>query len=138
MNDPHIARVMDQFKSIELALVGVGTVDPQQASLLRAGYLTASQLEELRQAGAVGDVCAIHFDIQGNVIDVPLTRRMIGIDAACLRAIPIKVGVAGGKSKISPILGASRARLINMLISDESTATSLLRELKENGNQPAG
>lgn len=138
MNDTHVARVMDQFKSIELALVGVGTVDPEQASLLRAGYLTASQLEELRQAGAVGDVCAIHFDIHGNVIDVPLTRQMIGIDAPCLRAIPIKIGVAGGPSKIAPILGASRARLINMLISDETTATSILRELKENGNQLVG
>jgi DNA-binding transcriptional regulator LsrR (DeoR family) len=86
----------------------------------------------------VGDVCAIHFDIQGNVIDVPLTRQMIGIDAPCLRAIPIKIGVAGGPSKIAPILGASRARLINMLISDETTATSILRELMENGNQLVG
>jgi deoxyribonucleoside regulator len=138
MNELQIQRVMEQFRSIELALVGVGTIDPEQASLLRAGYLTVSQLEELRQTGAVGDVCAIHFDLSGKLIDVPLTRRVVGVDAATLTSIPLKIGVAGGQSKISPIIGASRAKLINVLVTDELAASNILRDLRGDGSQISG
>ena len=135
MNEKQIQRVTEQFRNIELALVGVGTIDPRQASLLRAGYLNVSQLEELHQTGTVGDVCAIHFDISGKLIDVPLTRRIVGIDAAMLASVPLKIGVAGGQSKIRPIIGASRAKLINVLVTDELAASGILRDLKDDGNQ---
>lgn len=133
-SEKQIQRVIEQFSKIELALVGVGTIEPEQASLLRAGYLTVVQLDELRRAGTVGDVCAIHFDIYGKLIDIPLTRHIVGIDAATLTAVPLKIGVAGGQSKVRPIIGASRAKLINVLVTDELAASSILRDLKDSGN----
>jgi DNA-binding transcriptional regulator LsrR (DeoR family) len=75
-------------------------------------------------------VCAIHFDIEGNLIDTPLTRRIVGIEAEILAAIPMKIGVAGGDPKVSAIIGASRAGFINHLVTDEMTATSILTRLK--------
>jgi DNA-binding transcriptional regulator LsrR (DeoR family) len=132
MNETQVQRVVEQFRNIDLAIVGVGTIDPEQASLLRAGYLTVSQLEELRDAGAVGDVCAIHFDMEGKLIDTPLTRRIVGIDAETLAAIPTKIGIAGGDPKVSAIIGAARAGFINTLVTDELTATSILSRLKKN------
>ena len=133
MTEPRVLRVIQDFKSIELALVGVGTVDAQRASLLRAGYLTVQQLEELREAGAVGDVCAIHFDIDGNLVDLPLQRRVVGIDAATLAGVPMKLGVAGGQYKSDPIIGASRAGLINMLVTDDIAAMRIMHEFRRDG-----
>jgi len=130
MNAPHVQRVTAQFKQIDLALVGVGTVDYEFSSLLRAGYLDYSQLESLRQAGAVGDVCAIHFDIQGNLIDTPLTRCIVGIDDSTLRSIPVRIGVAGGQSKALPILAASRAGFINYLVTDEIAARRIQKTIE--------
>jgi DNA-binding transcriptional regulator LsrR (DeoR family) len=130
LNAPHIKRVLYQFKQIDLALVGVGTVDFEYASLLRAGYLDYRQLESLREAGAVGDVCAIHIDLQGRLIDTPLTRCIIGVDADTLRAIPVRIGVAGGQSKALPILAASRAGFINHLVTDEIAALRIQKYIE--------
>ncbi len=55
--DLQILRAMEQFQHIELALMGIGSLDPERASLVRAGYLSVAQVEQLRQLGAVGDVC---------------------------------------------------------------------------------
>ncbi len=125
--DPKIQRVIDSFKQIELALMGVGTVEPERSSLLRAGYASEAELDDMRQAGAVGDVCALHFDLDGQLLDVPTHRRRIGISPEQLTRIPMKVGIAGGQFKSAPIVGAARARFINMLVTDEVAALGALQ-----------
>lgn len=126
LNDSRVRRVMDQFRDIELALVGVGSNDPEHSALLNAGYLSAQQSKELSRAGAVGDVCAIFFDRSGKLIDTPVTRCVVGITPIDLAAIPTVIGVAGGKAKIVPIIGASRASLLNNLVTDDFTAQGIL------------
>ena len=126
----HIASVVNSYKDIDLAIVGIGTVAPARASLLRAGYMTVDQLDELRQAGAVGDVCVNHFDIEGNIIDIPLTRRLVCINTEDLRNIPLKIGIALGPEKVAPILGACRAKLVNVLVTDEITASQVVKMLQ--------
>ena len=44
----------------EVAVIGIGTPVPEYSSLLRAGYLSRSDLEELMEAGVVGDIVAHH------------------------------------------------------------------------------
>ncbi len=129
LNNQRVSRVLALAQGVTLALVGIGTVEPDASSLRRAGYLSAEQIGELAQAGAVGDVCAIHFDRLGQLVDVPLTRRVVGIDAATLVSIPTKIGVAGGQAKALPIVGACRARLVNVLVTDEVSAAGVLRIL---------
>lgn len=133
LNAPHIRRVMYQFKQIDLALVGIGTIDVEHASLLRAGYLDSYQLESLREASAVGDVCAIHVGINGNLINTPLTRCIVGIDSATLCSIPVRIGVAGGQSKALPIVAASRAKFINYLVTDEIAALRIQKFFEGDG-----
>ncbi|GIV93937.1 MAG: sugar-binding protein [Patescibacteria group bacterium] len=133
LNAPHIRRVMYQFKQIDLALVGIGTIDVEHASLLRAGYLDSYQLESLREAGAVGDVCAIHVDIDGNLVNTPLTRCIVGVDPATLCSIPVRIGVAGGQSKALPIVAASRAKFINYLVTDEIAALRIQKFFEGDG-----
>jgi DNA-binding transcriptional regulator LsrR (DeoR family) len=124
--DQRFKRVTAYCQEAQLALIGAGTVDPERSSMLRAGYLSDEQLQELRDAGAVGDVCALHYDLRGELIDTPLTRRMVTIDAPTLKAIPTKLAVAGGQYKAATILGACRAGFIDMLVTDDVAANSLL------------
>ncbi len=139
LNDSRVRHVMGEFRKIELALIGVGSVAPTERSALqRAGYITPEQAQELQAAGAVGDVCAIFFDIQGRLINLPLTRRIVGIDAANLSAIPVKIGVGGGPFKRAPIIGASRAGLINVLVTDDLTAMGILQDIQGNGKDGNG
>jgi DNA-binding transcriptional regulator LsrR (DeoR family) len=125
LEDSRVRRVMEQFRNIELALVGVGSNEPEHSALLGAGYLTLEQSKELARAGVVGDVCAIFFDRNGKLVDTPVTRCVVGISATDLTAIPTIIGVAGGISKIVPIIGASYAGLVNVLVTDDVTAQGI-------------
>jgi DNA-binding transcriptional regulator LsrR (DeoR family) len=123
---PHAHKVVERFNSIDLALVGIGTVNPALASLLRTSYINRDQLEELHYRGAVGDVCVLHYDIQGKLIDTPLTRSFLGISASALLRVPVKIGVAAGAIKAPAILGACRAGLVNVLVIDDIAATEII------------
>ncbi len=130
LEDHRIDRALVQTRDVNLALLGVGTLDLDKCSMLRANYLTREQVVGLRQAGAVGDVCSIFFDGEGKIVNTPLTRCVVGISAERLRAIPIRLGVAGGRAKAIPILGAARSGLINLLVTDEAAAQGIVEALE--------
>ena len=110
----------------DVALVGIGALVPEVSSLLRAGYLTPDGLAALRALGAVGDVCGHHFGVDGTLVDTELSRRVVAIDPTSLRAIPRVVGVASGSAKAEALVGALRARLVNVLVTDDATARAVL------------
>jgi deoxyribonucleoside regulator len=128
MRDERIREVFSLLRRAQLALVGVGSAYPDHSALVKAGFLRARQLLEMqRQAGVVGDVCAIPFDINGRILELPISRRVMSVDASTLTRIPIRLGVAAGEAKIEPVLGALRSGLVNALVTDEVVATSVLR-----------
>ncbi len=136
MNEPRIKEILKLASKANIALVGIGSTEPSLSSLLRAGYLTIEELLLLREKGVVGDVCGKHFDIDGNILDVELNRRIVGIPVEDLRKIECVIGVAGGQTKAPAILGALRGKLINALFTDSETVRELLRledEFNERG-----
>ena len=127
MSDRHVREVLRRARDVDVAVVGIGTVeDPAMSSLVRAGYLSGEEIVQVAEQGAVGDVCAIHFDIHGSVLDIPLARRVVGVQPDVLQAIPLVLGVAGGMPKAAAILGALRSGLINALVTDSETARRVL------------
>ncbi len=124
--DRSIRRTLEIAAQADVALVGIGATDPAVSSLLRAGYLDDAGLAELVSYGAVGDVCGHHFTLSGELVDAELNRRLIAVDAEALRGIPRVVGVASGPAKVDAILGASRARVVNVVVTDDTTARRVL------------
>ena len=84
------------------------------------------ELDQLRQQGAVGDVCLRFFDVNGNPIENALDNRVIGMQLEQLGKVERSVGIAGGKRKFEAIRGALRGKLINVLITDRRTAERLV------------
>ncbi len=82
---------------------------------------------ELRQAGAVGEICSRFFDASGRPCITSLDRRMVAIDLGEFRAVPLVVGVGAGEQKARAILGAVRGGYIKSLVTDDVTAKELLR-----------
>jgi DNA-binding transcriptional regulator LsrR (DeoR family) len=109
-----------------IALVGIGTLDRQtEVPLLRDGFITEAERDELIRFGAVGDITGWAFDAEG--------RQVEGGSNARLTAIPhrlplerLTIGVAGGRSKARAIAGALRGRLVSGLITDEASARAIL------------
>ncbi|MEN6365008.1 MAG: sugar-binding domain-containing protein, partial [Rectinema sp.] len=96
--------------------------------LFQMGYLSGQDLQRLIGKGAVGDILCRFFDANGNIIEDEVHDRVIGIPIDMLRdERKICIGVAGGASKIGAIIAAMRQKYINVLITDENTATDLMR-----------
>lgn len=126
LSDSTIAETLRRAAQADVALVGVGTIDLKSASLVRAGYLSALGIDELKALGAVGDILARHYDDHGALTDAPIDRRIIGLSLDDLKRIPIVLAVAGGEVKARALLGALRGRHLNLLVTDRVAATHLL------------
>jgi DNA-binding transcriptional regulator LsrR (DeoR family) len=115
-------------KQADIALFGVGSSELEHSSYYLAGHVNKKEILEIQQAGAIGDVCGRFYDINGNMTAMEFQNRLIGISVKEIKDIPIRIGVASGKAKVVPIIGALKGGLINILISDESTIQDVLKQ----------
>lgn len=122
LKEQRISETLELAKRADVALVGIGSVDPSVSSLIRAGYMDEEELAVIRRRGAVGDICARQFDIQGRILDIEFNRRVVRIDIESLKHIDCVIGVAGGMLKAPAILGALRGEYIDVLVTDEEVA----------------
>ena len=124
--DASVRQATDLFDSIDLALVGIGSMEPSRLLINSGNAFSPEEIRELRKVGAVGDICLRFYDRQGRPIKSALNNRVIGIELETLKQVQRVVGIAGGQGKVSAILGALLSRRINVLITDKQTADSLL------------
>jgi len=129
LKDGSIQAALQAAAHAELALVGIGNLE-DSAPLIRYGHLSAGDQKRLVQSGAVGDVSARFFNLQGEPVPV-LDDRLIAIERDALARIPTVVGVAAGPEKYPAIEGALRSGYVNVLVTDERTARVLVLAAKE-------
>lgn len=134
LQDPQVRETLEIGRRSDISLAGIGVARPELAGMFRAGYIDGTTLESIQAMGAVGDIMVGFFDRQGQRLDVPVTRRVIGLSLDDLAAIPMTIGVAGGLRKSEAILGALRAGLLHVLITDAATAREVIR-LDERGDR---
>jgi DNA-binding transcriptional regulator LsrR (DeoR family) len=128
LKEPAIERVLDRARSVQLAFVGIGALHVGSSQdLLAAADLSADEQRLLRTRGAVGEICARLFDIEGCPVAIPFDGRVAAVTLEELRSIPEVVGVAFGREKAGAIRGAARGGLVDVLVTDERTARSVLR-----------
>lgn len=126
LQEPAVREAIEIGESSDLALVGIGCLIPEFSYIIRSKYITQDEIRELSKLGAVGEIFGKFFDINGNLLDVEFNRRSVTIDIRRLRNMPTVIGVAAGAQKAEAILGAIRAKFINVLVTDSTAATRLL------------
>jgi DNA-binding transcriptional regulator LsrR (DeoR family) len=126
VQDPAVKEAARLFAKLDLALVGIGSLDPSPLLASSGNIFSEGERRQLRRSGAVGDICFQFIDEKGKLIKSPLMDRVIGIDLATLKASPRVVGIAGGQSKIPAILASLQGKWINVLITDRPTAERLV------------
>lgn len=126
LEDPSVEQAVSMARECDIALMGIGTTKPNYCSLYRGDHISLTELETIQSANAVGDVCALYFDINGSLAQVNFHQRRIGASVAALRDIEIRLGVAGDIEKSEAILGAIRGDFINALVTDNLTAIRVL------------
>ncbi len=124
--EPTVKEAIRMAECSDIALVGIGTLDPSLSTLLNNKLISLDELNELKAAGAAGEICGKYFDSHGNVMDVEFNHRSVSIAIEKLRDIETVIGVAAGSAKVDSILGAIRGHLINVLVTNAEAARLLL------------
>ncbi|ADE85765.1 sugar-binding transcriptional regulator [Rhodobacter capsulatus] len=119
-----VQAVMELAARADVTFVGIGQLN-DEAPLFKDGFITRAQHAELQAAGAVGEIVGGIFDAEGRYIDTETTRLIGSFRIPAEREQPV-IGIAAGLSKQAAIRAALRGRLINGLVTDESTARALL------------
>jgi DNA-binding transcriptional regulator LsrR (DeoR family) len=126
MEEPHIKNHFERIKSADFAIVGLGSTKPELSAQFRSGHINIEDSEKIIGEGAVGDICGSYIDINGLRCHTSLNDKMIGVSLEDLKRIPTVIGVAAGRQKSDVIVGALRGRYIDVLITDENAAVSVL------------
>jgi deoxyribonucleoside regulator len=129
--DPTIAAVLELGKRAPVICFGIGGITSESV-LVKSGYLSASEQQELANKGAVGDILSRYIDANGSVVDQALDDRTIGLSLEACRTREIAIGVGTGGAKHAAIRACLRAKYFNVMVTDEQTARFLLNE-NQNG-----
>jgi DNA-binding transcriptional regulator LsrR (DeoR family) len=127
-----VRRIADLWERLEVAAFGIG------GPAWSASALGPDIVDQLDRDGAVGEVLVSPYDRDGRFLCDALRDRTIAFDARDLGRIPVRIGVAGGESKVRPILGALRGGMLTTLITDQPTAEAVLALDDAGGPAQAG
>ena len=129
-----VRRIIEQWKKINVALVGIGNLDfHSEVQVLFVGYLRPRDQKRLIEAGAVGDICMRFFDDAGHA-SPPAVPAILGIDLPQLARIERVIAVASGANKVDAVLGALRGGYIKTLITDATLAHGIFERLTQKEN----
>lgn len=131
LKDPAMGSIAEQWQQLTMALVGIGSLAPSRLLLDSGNAGGPEEQQLLRAAGAVGDVCHRFFAADGSLVRSGLDQRVVGIDPVTFRAVPRRIGVAGGRRKHQAIRAALLGGWVNVLVTDVGTARVLLADDQE-------
>jgi DNA-binding transcriptional regulator LsrR (DeoR family) len=124
LSQPMIRNTLALAARAAVTFVGIGDFGPQ-APLYTDGFISETELKALQKAGAVGEIVGWAFDRDGRLID-GITNDRVSSAPIPSRETGLVVALAMGERKLPGILAAITRRLVNGLITDETTAKALV------------
>ncbi len=124
--DEYVQQVTRLFDNVTTSLVGIGAIEPSPLLKQSGNIFSPEEMEILKKKNAAGDILYRFFDVNGNLVETGLEKRVISMDLQQLSKVEKSIGVAGGERKYAGILGALRGRWVNIIITDRFTAERLI------------
>lgn len=125
MSSPDVAAAVSKFSAVDIAIVGIGELEPSQLLKNSGNYYNEEMLQLLAARGAVGDICLHYYDADGKPVLSPEEDPVIGMELNQVHACKHVIALAGGPEKCHAIRGALRGQYIDVLITDFATARAL-------------
>jgi len=127
VKDKAISQTLEFAAEADIIITGIGSVLLNNLyTLNEVGYVTDREVEELKRAGAAGDILGVHYTAGGEILDVDINHRTITIPLEKLSRVAHSIAVAGHVGKAEAIIGAVRGGFINTLITDNYAAARIL------------
>jgi DNA-binding transcriptional regulator LsrR (DeoR family) len=121
--DP-VQRVFAMARDADAWFSGLSQFDPD-ATLLRDGFISRTELLELLRLGAVGENLGWAFDADGRILEQGTNARITSVPPTPGSDKP-RICVAHGAAKVRALHAALEGRIVNGLVTDEATARALL------------
>ncbi len=121
---PPVSYALSQIDRVTIAVVGVGAWASGASTI--HDVVSERTRHEVARSGAIGEVCGILFDRDGQHVANSLSARLITPSNKQLRAIPEVIGLATGIEKTRAIAAAVRSGLVTSLVTSSATAEELL------------
>ena len=125
--EPVVEEIYRMIPLSHMSVVGIGSMS-DQATIVKNGIFNGNDFTVLKLQGAVGDILSHFMDKNGDLVAMDQEDRLMSTRLEDLRKLDNVVGVAGGPSKLDAILAALRGGYLDVLITDEETARSLLEQ----------
>lgn len=127
IENPHIKETLTIAENATIIVTGIGSLEsPTAPSQTWTNYLSKDLIAQLRKNGTAGHICAYHYNIMGNVLPTHVHEGIVGVRSDLLKKVPTVIGIASGVEKTRAIVGALNGKLINVLITDDTTARKVL------------
>lgn len=127
MKSVYMQSIVKTWQELDVALISVGAPPEYYNSKLQFDAEEAKYEFESDPARPVGDICARRFNMNGEFLNNEYNQKIIGIGEKELRDAGKVICVAAGEHKVLSILGALRGNIIDILVTDENTASRVLR-----------
>lgn len=124
--DKSIMQSLELARSASVAVFTVG-VFGEYSAFVRANYFTPEEMMEIKEAGAVGDICSHIIDQNGSLCDPSMERRTVAVSYEDIKKISLKICIAANSIKHECILAALKAGCIDVLVTNEQTSEYLLQ-----------
>ena len=123
--EPSVQQILNMVSLAQLSVVGIGGMD-EDATIVTNGMFTSNDFLLLSMKGAVGDILCHFIDQNGQLVPSETEGRLISTSLEALKSLENTIGVAAGENKVKAILAALRGGYLDILITDENTASSIL------------
>ncbi|MDU8925512.1 sugar-binding transcriptional regulator [Pasteurellaceae bacterium LIM206] len=123
-----VSQVVEQFSEVDVALVGIGMLEPSELLKNSGLYYQKEMLHVLADKGAVGDICLHYFDQNGSPVLTEQEDPIIGMGLDLVKKCPRVIALAGGREKVNAIKAALAGHYLDVLITDRETARLLLND----------
>ncbi len=125
LGESESGEIMEQAKKANIGIVGLGALN-ESSTMIQTGFFSIGEFKEIREKGAIGEVCSFFFDRNGQVCDIDINKRVIGVGPYDLKKIETVIAVVAGDKKEEALHAALRGQFVNILITDELTAEKVL------------
>jgi DNA-binding transcriptional regulator LsrR (DeoR family) len=123
-------QIIELAEKARIILVGLSDASIG-SSLGKTGNFRQEETDYLRTLGIIGNVNLVFLNAAGEHVENRVEERIVRIlEPSHMKRVPITIGIAFGKSKVQVITSALRGGWINHLVTDEETATQVLRKEK--------
>ena len=121
-----VRHTLDRARRADIALIGVGDMS-EDSNIVRIGWFSPREIALSKMSGTVGDVMGYDFiDVRGTPSALAMQGRVIGLSLPDLKKISNVIAGAAEPTKVSGILGALNAGVIDTLATTASNALSVL------------